>query len=176
MGPRDGSPFLGQDHTHSNRGRFWRRSVEAKNESATYDPQALPVLFLSLLFLWPSSPPVEFPSATVPPSRLKSSAAAMLSITITSLSSSILILFYSVHYPSSLRRSTLALALLSFSHSSPLDGIGRRRTAEDYHRTTAKNGWAPGAHEEEDGVEQTKDEGGKRYKQNQQEALDQWVM
>jgi hypothetical protein len=61
-------------------------------------------------------------------------------------------------------------------HSPPLDGMGRRRTAEDYHRTAAKNGWVLGAHEVEDRVEQTKDEDSKRYKQNQQEALDQWVM
>ena len=49
--------------------------------------------------------------------------------------------------------------------------MGRRRTAEDYHQTAAKNGWVLRAHEEEDRVEQTKDEDSKRYKQTQQEAL-----
>jgi hypothetical protein len=54
--------------------------------------------------------------------------------------------------------------------------MGRKRTAEDYHRTAEENGWVPGAHEEEDSVQQTKDEPSERYKQNQQEALDQWIM
>ena len=54
--------------------------------------------------------------------------------------------------------------------------VGRKRTAEDYHRTAEENGWVPGAHEEEDSVQQTKDEPSERYKQNQQEALDQWIM
>jgi hypothetical protein len=49
--------------------------------------------------------------------------------------------------------------------------MGRRRAAEDYQRTTAENGWAPGAHEE-DSKQQTKDEPRDRYKQDQQEALD----
>jgi hypothetical protein len=53
--------------------------------------------------------------------------------------------------------------------------MGRKRTAEDYHRT-AENGWVPGAYEEEDSVQQTKDEPSDRYKQNQHEALDQWIM
>jgi hypothetical protein len=44
--------------------------------------------------------------------------------------------------------------------------MGRKRTAEDYHRIVAKNGLVLGAHEEEDRVEQTKDEDDKRYKQN----------
>jgi hypothetical protein len=46
--------------------------------------------------------------------------------------------------------------------------MGRKRTAEDYHRTAEENGWIPGAHEEEDSVQQTKDEPSERYKQNQQ--------
>ena len=54
--------------------------------------------------------------------------------------------------------------------------MGRKRTAEDYHRTAEENGWVPGAHEEEDSVQQTKDEPSNRYKQNQQEALDQWIV
>jgi hypothetical protein len=54
--------------------------------------------------------------------------------------------------------------------------MGRKRTAEDYHRTAEENGWVPGAHEQEDNVQQTKDEPSERYKQNQQEALDQWIM
>ena len=54
--------------------------------------------------------------------------------------------------------------------------MGRKRTTEDYQRTAEENGWVPGGHEEEDSIQQTKDEPSKRYKQNQQEALDQWIM
>jgi hypothetical protein len=31
--------------------------------------------------------------------------------------------------------------------------MGRRRTAEEYHRTAEDNGWVPGAHKEEDSKE-----------------------
>jgi hypothetical protein len=75
---------------------------------------------------------------------------------------------------------TLSLLFLSFCSSPPVpllpEQMGRKRTAEDYHRTAEENGWVPGAHEEEDSVQQTKDEPSERYKQNQQEALDQWIM
>ena len=54
--------------------------------------------------------------------------------------------------------------------------MGRRCTAQDCNRTAAGNGWVPGAHEEEDRIQQTKDEPGERYKKSQQEALDQWIM
>ena len=54
--------------------------------------------------------------------------------------------------------------------------MGRKRTAEDYYRTAEENGWELGAYEEEDSIQQTKDEPSDRYKQNQQEALDQWIM
>ena len=54
--------------------------------------------------------------------------------------------------------------------------MGRKRTAEDYHRTTEENSWVPGGQEEEDSVQQTKDKPSDRYKQNQQEALDQWIV
>jgi hypothetical protein len=54
--------------------------------------------------------------------------------------------------------------------------MGRKRTAEDYHRTVKENGWVPGAYKEENSVQQTKDELSDKYKQNQQEALDQWIM
>ena len=54
--------------------------------------------------------------------------------------------------------------------------MGRKRIAEDYNRTAEENGWDPEAHEEEDSLQQTKDEPTDRYKQNQQEALDQWIM
>jgi hypothetical protein len=54
--------------------------------------------------------------------------------------------------------------------------MGRKRTAADYQRTAEENGWVPGAHEEEDSEQQTKYEPGDRYKQNQQEALDQWII
>jgi hypothetical protein len=53
--------------------------------------------------------------------------------------------------------------------------MGRKRTAEEYHRTAAQNRWVPGAHKEEDSREQTKKEPGDRYKQNKQEALNKWV-
>jgi len=45
----------------------------------------------------------------------------------------------------------------------------RKRTAEDYSRTAKENGWIPGAYEEEDRIQQTKDEPSRRYKLNQQE-------
>jgi hypothetical protein len=54
--------------------------------------------------------------------------------------------------------------------------MGRKRTAEDYHQTAEENNWVPRAYEEEDSVQQTKDEPSKRYKQNQQKALDQWII
>jgi hypothetical protein len=54
--------------------------------------------------------------------------------------------------------------------------MGRRHTAEEYNRTAAENGWVLGAYAEEDSIQLTKDEPSKKYKQNQQEALDQWVM
>jgi hypothetical protein len=52
----------------------------------------------------------------------------------------------------------------------------RRRTAEDYQRTAEENGWVPRAHKDEDSRLQTKDNPSPRYKQNQQEALDQWII
>jgi hypothetical protein len=113
--------------------------------------------------------PSPFSSSPSLPLSLSSEqlSAVPLSIIITSLSfSSILILSFPVHYLSSLQRFTLALALVFGFHSSPLNRMGRKRTAEDYHRTAAKNGLVLGAHEEEDRVEQTKDEDDKRYKQN----------
>jgi hypothetical protein len=54
--------------------------------------------------------------------------------------------------------------------------MGRRCTAEEYNRTAEENGWVLGAYAEEDSIQLTKDEPAKRYKQNQQDALDQWVM
>jgi hypothetical protein len=44
--------------------------------------------------------------------------------------------------------------------------MGRRRIAEDHHRLAIENFQVSGAHEEEDVVEQTKDKGNERYKQN----------
>jgi len=86
----------------------------SRNGSAKYDPQALPVLFLSLLFHFLSLP-LSLSSVQL--------SAVPLSIIITSLSfSSILILSFPVHYLSSLQRSTLALALalaLVFGFPSP---------------------------------------------------------
>jgi hypothetical protein len=54
--------------------------------------------------------------------------------------------------------------------------MGRKRTAEEYNRTAQENGWVPGACEEEDNRQQTKNELSERDKKNQQKALDQWVM
>jgi hypothetical protein len=39
-----------------------------------------------------------------------------------------------------------------------------------------ENGWDLGAHKEEESLQQTKDDPTARYIQNQQEALDQWIM
>jgi len=54
--------------------------------------------------------------------------------------------------------------------------MGKKRTAEEYHQTAEANGWVEGAHEEEDCVVLEQDEPSNRYKMNQQEALDQWIM
>jgi hypothetical protein len=51
--------------------------------------------------------------------------------------------------------------------------MGRRRTTGDYQRSAEEDGWVPGAHEEEDSIQQTKDEPRDKYKQ---EVLDQWTM
>jgi hypothetical protein len=54
--------------------------------------------------------------------------------------------------------------------------MGRKRSAEDSQRTAEENGWVPGAHEEEDSIQQTKDGPSDRYKLNQQAPLDQWII
>lgn len=77
--------------------------------------------------------------------------------------------------------STRSISTLLFYPPSPsqyslLERISRRRTGGDYNRTAAENGWVPRAHEEEERIRQEKDEAGDRYKANQQEALDQWVV
>jgi len=54
--------------------------------------------------------------------------------------------------------------------------MGRKRTVEEYFAMAEANGWVAGAHEEEDRVVQEKDEPTDRYKLNQQQALDQWIM
>ena len=46
----------------------------------------------------------------------------------------------------------------------------------EYNRTAEENGWVLGAYAEEDSIQLTKDEPAKRYKQNQQDVLDQWVI
>jgi hypothetical protein len=58
----------------------------------------------------------------------------------------------------------LSLLPLPFSFVSFTSVMGRRRTAEDYQRTAAENGWVPGAHGEEDSIQQAKDEPTDRYK------------
>ena len=50
--------------------------------------------------------------------------------------------------------------------------MGRKRTAKDYNRTAEESGWDPGAHKEEDSLQQTKDEPSDKYKQNRREALE----
>jgi hypothetical protein len=54
--------------------------------------------------------------------------------------------------------------------------MGQKRTAEEYNQTVEANGWVEGAYEEEDLVVMEQDEPSDRYKLNQQEALDLWVM
>jgi hypothetical protein len=139
-------------------------SAEAEMGPPNMTLKLLPALFLSLLFPFSLSP--------LSPSRLNSSLPSRSrSSLLLFLFSSILILSFPVHYLSSLQRSTLTLALVFGFHSSPLNRMGRKRTAGDYHRTAAKNGLVLGAYEQEDRGEQTKDEDDKRYKQNRQEAL-----
>ena len=70
----------------------------------------------------------------------------------------------------------LSLLPLLFPLSTFHGPMGRKRTTEECNRTAQENGWVPGAHEEEDDRQQTKKELSERYKKNQQEALDQWVM
>src|SRR2546423_11997698 len=59
--------------------------------------------------------------------------------------------------------------------SPPLDGSKTHRrglqansstSEQQYKQTAEENGWVPGAHEEEDSIQQTKDEPSSRYKQN----------
>ena len=54
--------------------------------------------------------------------------------------------------------------------------MGRKRSAEEYFQTAEANGWVAGAYEQEDHVVQSEEEPSDRYKMNQQEALDQWIM
>jgi hypothetical protein len=54
--------------------------------------------------------------------------------------------------------------------------MGPRRTAEVYQQTAEENGWVLRAHKEEDSKQQMKDKPIDRYKQNQQQDLDQWTM
>ena len=54
--------------------------------------------------------------------------------------------------------------------------MGKKRTAKEYHEAAEANGWEEVAYEEEDRVVLEQDEPSGRYKMNQQEALDQWVM
>jgi hypothetical protein len=50
--------------------------------------------------------------------------------------------------------------------------MGRKRAAEEQ-SNCPRNGWVPGAREEEDNRQQTKNELSERDKKNQQKALDQ---
>jgi hypothetical protein len=78
-----------------------------------------------------------------------------------------------------LLRSFDLLSTVNLAFTFPLSFtsvMGRRRTVEDYQRTADENGWVPGAHEEEDSKQQSKDEPSDRYKGNQPEAMDQWTM
>ena len=121
---------------------------------------------------------------SLPPSHLLFSFSSHLAASLSLAGSFV---FSSAYTPALLCVDTLhfSLVLYPFTLLSPClelsvpllpEQMGRKRTAEDYHRTAEENGWVPGAHEEEDSVQQTKDEPSERYKQNQQEALDQWIM
>ena len=54
--------------------------------------------------------------------------------------------------------------------------MSKKRTAEKYHQTAEINGWVEDAHEEENYVVLKQDEPSNRYKMNQQEILNQWVI
>jgi hypothetical protein len=57
-------------------------------------------------------------------------------------------------------------------HYLPFQLTGQKRTAEEYFQTAEANGDHEGDHR----VVLEQDEPSDRYKLNQQEALDQWVM
>ena len=113
---------------------------------------------------------------SLPPSRLLFSFSSHLAASLSLAGSFV---FSSTSTPALLCVDTLHFSLVRYptfcsSPSVPLlsEQMGRKRTAEDYHRTTEENSWEPGAYEEEDSIQQTKAEPSERYKQNQQEALD----
>jgi hypothetical protein len=60
--------------------------------------------------------------------------------------------------------------------SLPSQPKGKKRTAEEIYQTAEANDWVEGAHEEEDRVVLKQDGPSDRYKSNQKEALNQWVM
>ena len=82
---------------------------------------------------------------------------------------------YPLLLPSYVVFSTVA-PTFTFPFVSFTSRMGRRRTAEDYQPTAEENGWVPGAHEEEDSKQQTKDEPSDRYKTEPAGGLDQWMM
>jgi hypothetical protein len=60
-----------------------------------------------------------------------------------------------LYWTSCCSRSTVTFGL-HFSLHLHREPMGRKCAAEEYNRTAAQNGWVPGAHEEEDGRQQTK--------------------
>jgi hypothetical protein len=54
--------------------------------------------------------------------------------------------------------------------------VGRKCTAEDYQRIAEENYLVQGTHGDEDSKQQTKNLLNDRYKMNQQEGLDQWIV
>lgn len=54
--------------------------------------------------------------------------------------------------------------------------MGRKRTAEQLFELANKNGWKSGAHEAEDEKQHDSLNHSKRYRLNQENALEQWTM
>jgi hypothetical protein len=54
--------------------------------------------------------------------------------------------------------------------------MSQKRTAEEYNQTVQENGWVPGAHEEEDNRQQTKNEASERQKEPAGRPWIKWVM
>ena len=71
---------------------------------------------------------------------------------------------------------TLSLLPLLFRSSLSWADGSKAAPSKEYNRTAEENGWVLGTYAEEDSIQLTKDEAVKRYKQNQQAALDRWVM
>jgi hypothetical protein len=132
--PPDKAEFVPPDTSRTATVSFfwWHRSIEGKMDLLHITPRALPrVSYLSLKI----SPTVRFRSRSF---VLRPPQFCICSTTL--------------YFPSPRVLSALLSFLPSPFHYSPLEHMGRKRTAEDYNRTTAENSWMLRAYEEEDRI------------------------